>query len=307
MQQTGEGEIREREKSLRLKADLTLGSVTTDQNPLKAIDHFHYSSHVPHLETVYQTQRVRLHSVHTQSAHTGYSRKRKRVCTKNNTAFDLCQLHLNIYTGWGDESLTANKCLHLYGKTALSLFQWDGAMPALPTSELTGVTNREVSAPFSRGNTCQCLSTTHAHDIYIYTYTAGDSLSPKSSFNVPMWGFIANNSRRTEFWISDSPVWRLSQACEHAAWLKYTPLHCGAEEETCLWKVLCMREKRPLIPDKEPMRDSDKVSASPGPYLMLLSDCTAPTISQSLHPLSTSLKHSHQHHHRHTHTHAQTF
>lgn len=140
------------------------------------------------------------------------------------------------------------------------------------------------------------------HTKYIYTYTAGDSLSPKSSFNVPMWGFIANNSRRAEFWISDSPVWRLSQACEHAAWLKYTPLHCGAEEETCLWKVLCMREKRPLIPDKEPMRDSDKVSASPGPYLMLLSDCTAPTISQSLHPLSTSLKHSHQHHHRHTHT-----
>lgn len=65
-----------------------------------------------------------------------------------------------------------------------------------------------------------------------------------------------------------------------------------------------MREKRPLIIDKEPMRDSDKVSASPGPYLMLLSDCTAPTISQSLHPLSTSLKHSHQHHHRHTHTHS---
>lgn len=44
------------------------------------------------------------------------------------------------------------------------------------------------------------------------------------------------------------------------------------------------------------MRERDKVSASPGPYLMLLSDCTAPTISQSLHPLSTSLKHSHQHH-----------
>lgn len=59
-------------KSLCLKVDLTLGCVTTDQNPLKAIDHFHYSSHVPHLETVYQTQRVCLHSVHTllEGAHT---------------------------------------------------------------------------------------------------------------------------------------------------------------------------------------------------------------------------------------------
>lgn len=81
MQQTEEREKRERQKrgnrgregeSLRLKADLTLGSVTTDQNPLKAIDHFHYSSHVPHLETVYQTQRVRLHGVHTQTTHRYY-------------------------------------------------------------------------------------------------------------------------------------------------------------------------------------------------------------------------------------------
>ena len=39
---------------------------------------------------------------------------------------------------------------------------------------------------------------------------------------------------------------------------------------------------------------------------MLLSDCTAPTILQSSHPLSTSLKHSHRHHHRHTHTHTLT-
>lgn len=46
------------------------------------------------------------------------------------------------------------------------------------------------------------------------------------------------------------------------------------------------------------MRVNDKVGASPGLYLMLLSDCTAPTISQSLHPLSTSLKHSHRHHRR---------
>lgn len=37
---------RGKERERVLKADLTLGSVTTDQNPLKAIDHFHYSSHV---------------------------------------------------------------------------------------------------------------------------------------------------------------------------------------------------------------------------------------------------------------------
>lgn len=46
-----------RERERVLKADFTLGSVTTDQNPLKAIDPFHYSSHVPHLETVYQTEK----------------------------------------------------------------------------------------------------------------------------------------------------------------------------------------------------------------------------------------------------------
>lgn len=72
VQQTGERRVRNkrgREKSRRLKVDLTLGSVTTDQNPLKAIDHFHYSSHVPHLETVYQTQRVHLHSLHRVHTH----------------------------------------------------------------------------------------------------------------------------------------------------------------------------------------------------------------------------------------------
>lgn len=54
-----------RERERVLKADLTLGSVTTDQNPLKAIDHFHYSSHVPHLETVYQTQKSLCGQIHT--------------------------------------------------------------------------------------------------------------------------------------------------------------------------------------------------------------------------------------------------
>lgn len=46
----------------------------------------------------------------------------------------------------------------------LSSAQRDGAMPALPTSEPSGVTNREVSALFSCGNTCQCLSAAHAHN-----------------------------------------------------------------------------------------------------------------------------------------------
>lgn len=56
---------RERENKRVLKADLTLGSVTTHQNPLKAIDRFHCSSHVPHLETVYQTQKSLCGQIHT--------------------------------------------------------------------------------------------------------------------------------------------------------------------------------------------------------------------------------------------------
>lgn len=55
----------QRERERVLKADLTLGSVTTDQNPLKAIDPFHYSSHVPHLETVYQTEKSLCAEIHT--------------------------------------------------------------------------------------------------------------------------------------------------------------------------------------------------------------------------------------------------
>lgn len=55
----------QRESERVLKADLTLGSVTPDQNPLKAIDPFHYSSHVPHLETVYQTEKSLCAEIHT--------------------------------------------------------------------------------------------------------------------------------------------------------------------------------------------------------------------------------------------------
>lgn len=137
VQQTGEKETEwGGRKSLRLKADLTLGSVTTDQNPLKAIDHFHYSSHVPHLETVYQTQRVCLRKVHTHT----HTRTEKDSTTKdqNNTAFDLSQLHLNIYTGWVAHLQTNVYCT---GKTALNPVQWNTDTPALPTSETTGGKN----------------------------------------------------------------------------------------------------------------------------------------------------------------------
>lgn len=136
-QEREEREIRESErKSLRLKADVTLGSVTTDQNPLKAIDHFHYSSHVSHFVTVYQTQRVCLHSTHThtytQRVHTLkhtliriQSKKSERTSLKKSDATcDPSQLRLNIYTVRGvAQWLTANKYLRLYGKTVLSPVQ----------------------------------------------------------------------------------------------------------------------------------------------------------------------------------------
>lgn len=90
---------RKREHERVLKADLTLGSVTTDQNPLKAIDHFHYSSHVPHLETVYQTQKSLCGQIHTPT-HAHEARMPAYTHAQNNTAFHPSQPHLNIYTGW---------------------------------------------------------------------------------------------------------------------------------------------------------------------------------------------------------------
>lgn len=91
---------RKRERERVLKADLTLGSVTTDQNPLKAIDHFHYSSHVPHLETVYQTQKTLCGQIHTPT-HAHEARMPAHTRThKTIQLFHPSQLHLNIYTGW---------------------------------------------------------------------------------------------------------------------------------------------------------------------------------------------------------------
>lgn len=59
-------------------------------------------------------------------------------------------------------------------------------MPALPTSELTGVTNTGVSAPFSCGNTCQRLSTAHAHNDTYRHKQPGTVCLLKSSFSVPV-------------------------------------------------------------------------------------------------------------------------
>lgn len=121
------------------------------------------------------------------------------------------------------------------------------------------------------------------------------------------------DSRRPDVHIS-----RISRCFSQAAAFKRAPPQYGAGGGKPVFvKVLCLREDRHTVThtcarthtqthilDKGLMRDSDKVSASPGLYLMLLSDCTAPSIPQSLHPLSTSLKHSHQR--RCTRTHAHT-
>lgn len=84
----------------------------------------------------------------------------------------------------------------------------------------------------------------------------------------------------------------------YAGSFSLTTPHCEGKAvfgKSSAWK----RERHPPSTcDKEPMREPDKVTASPGPYLMLLSDCTAPTITPSLHPLSTSLKQSHHHPHQ---------
>lgn len=128
---------RERERERVLKADLTLGSVTTDQNPLKAIDHFHYSSHVPHLKTVYQTQKSLCGQIHTPThAH----KTRMPAHTHKTLSFLSEPAALKHLYGGLSLSLQTN----IYSKAALTPVQWDLLMPSLHTSELTGVTEKRL-------------------------------------------------------------------------------------------------------------------------------------------------------------------
>lgn len=129
---------RKRERERVLKADLTLGSVTTDQNPLKAIDHFHYSSHVPHLETVYQTQKSLCGQIHTPT-HAHEARMPAHTHAQNNTAFPSQPAALKHLYRLG-LSLQTN----VYSKAALRPVQWDLLMPTLPTSESTAVTEKRL-------------------------------------------------------------------------------------------------------------------------------------------------------------------